>query len=284
MNAESSEVETAPPPRSSALWVRVLSAVILLACAAGLLALGRPGFYAIAILAAAFGLWEFRGITARFRATAPIWLLFPLGFFFLFSGTELRWLPVEGVLAVALVCGLSVFLVLPGGAQGLGRWAMGLAGAVYLGVPLNYYILLYTRPSGDRGLLWVVITLAALMLEDATALLFGRRFGRHAFFPRISPKKTWEGAVSGCLIGTAVMLAGTVFLLGVPWWHGLVLGLLVSITGVAGDLVESQLKRLAAVKDSSHLIPGHGGALDRMDSLLFAPVAVFIYATSFHLL
>lgn len=273
-----------PSPGASTLWVRIASAAVLIAAAFGLLALGRPGFYAIAVLSGGFGLWEFRGITARFRAAAPLWLLFPLGFYFIFSGTELSWLPVEWVLAVALVVGLSVFLFLPGPAQGVGRWAMGLAGAVYIGLPLNYYVLLYTQPSGYRGLFWVLITLATLMLEDTAALLAGRRFGRRPFFPRISPKKTWEGAIVGFLIGVAVMVLGTFFLLGVPWWHGLVLGVLAGITGVAGDLVESQLKRVAAIKDSSHLIPGHGGVLDRMDSLLFAPIAIYLYASAFHLL
>lgn len=286
MTPEASQVagEPRPQPQPSALWVRIASAVVLIAGCVGLLALGRPGFYAIAVLAVGLGLWEFRGITARFRATAPIWLLFPLGFYFVFSGTQLRWLPVEAVLAIALIAGLSVFLFLPGRAQGLGRWAMGLAGAVYLGVPFNYYILLYQRPSGDRGLLWVLVTLATLMLQDTAALLCGRQFGRHPFFPQISPKKTWEGAIAGFVVGVVVMLLGTHFTLAVPWWHGIVLGILASAAGVAGDLVESQLKRLAAIKDSSHLIPGHGGFLDRLDSLLFAPVAVFIYASLFHLL
>jgi len=274
------EVES---PRSG-LWVRIVSAAFLIAAAFGLLALGRPGFYAIAVLSGGFGLWEFRSITARFRATAPLWLIFPLGFYFIFSGTEFHWLPVGVVLAVALVAGLSVFLFLPGRTQGMGRWAMGVAGAVYIGLPLNYYVLLYTQPAGFRGLFWVLITLSTLMLQDTAALLAGRRFGRRPFFPQISPKKTWEGAIGGFVIGVAVMVLGTMFLLQVPWWHGLVLGVLASVTGVAGDLVESQLKRLAAIKDSSHLIPGHGGVLDRMDSLLFAPIAIFLYASAFHLL
>lgn len=281
---ETHRMKQVTPARVSGLWVRIASAAVLIAAAFGLLALGRPGFYAIAILSGGFGLWEFRGITVRFRATAPLWLLFPLGFYFIFSGTELRWLPVELVLGIALIVGLSVFLFLPGKSQGIGRWAMGVAGAVYVGLPLNYYVLLYTHPSGYRGLFWVLITLATLMLEDTAALLAGRRFGRRPFFPRISPKKTWEGAVFGFLVGVAVMVLGTVFLLQVPWWHGLVLGVLAALTGVAGDLVESQLKRLAGIKDSSHLIPGHGGVLDRMDSLLFAPVAIYFYATAFHLL
>lgn len=281
---EISPVKESAERRTSSLWVRIASAAVLIAAAFGLLALGRPGFYAILILSGGFALWEFRGITARLGFAAPYWLLFPLGLYLTFSGTELRWLPVPVVLAGAVVIGLSIFLFLHGRGEGMGRWGMGLAGAVYIGLPLNYYALLYTQPSGYRGLFWILITLGTLMLQDTAALLAGRRFGRHPFFPRISPKKTWEGAVGGLVIGIAVMTLGTLFLLGVPWWQGVVLGVLASVTGVAGDLVESQLKRLADVKDSSHLIPGHGGVLDRMDSLLFAPIAVYLYAMAFHLL
>lgn len=281
---ETRQVKEIPASSSRGLWVRIASAAVLLAVSIGLLALGLPGFYAFTLVACVFSLWEFRGISAHLGAAAPLWLLFPLGLYFMFSGTELRWLPLQDVLAATLIVGLSVFLFLPGRTQGLGRWAMAVAGALYIGFPINYYLLLYTQPSGYRGLIWVLITLATLMLQDTAALLAGRRFGRHPFFLRISPKKTWEGAVGGFVIGIAVMVLGTMFLLGVPWWHGLVLGVLASLTGVAGDLVESQLKRLAAIKDSSNLIPGHGGVLDRMDSLLFAPIAIYLYASAFHLL
>src|SRR5919204_2059625 len=110
------------------------------------------------------------------------------------------------------------------------------------------------------------------------------RFGRHPFVPAISPKKTVEGAAGGLLGAVVVMLLLGVGLLAIPPWHAIALGILIGLMAELGDLVESQMKRLAEVKDSSNLIPGHGGVLDRLDSVLFPPIVVFLYAYYLHLL
>src|SRR5439155_428596 len=136
--------------------------------------------------------WEFRGLSDKMGSRAPGWLLFPLGAFFAFSGTVLRQVDVALVLSLALVAGLGAFLVVPGRRQGLGRWAMGVAGALYIGMPFNYYLLLYT--SKPHGLEWTLFTIFAVIACDAAALLVGSRIGRHPFFTTISPRKTVEGA------------------------------------------------------------------------------------------
>ncbi len=266
------------------LAVRVLSGLLLALLVGGLFALGRPGLYVVVLAVGATALWEFRGLSARMGQRAPSWLLYPLGFVFAFSGTALKAVPLELVLSVALIAGLSVFLVLPGRREGLGRWAMGLAGAIYIGLPLNYYLLLYDNARRSPGIAWVVLIVLTVVVCDAAALLIGTRLGRHPFFPAISPKKTVEGALAGLVSAVPVMVAGGTFLLGLPPLQGAVLGLLIGVTAQAGDLVESQMKRLAGVKDSSHLIPGHGGLLDRLDSALFPPIVVFLYASYLHLL
>lgn len=274
-----------PPTGASrvrSLLVRIASAAVLVGVIIGLLALGRAGIYALGALLMALGLWEFGRLSGLMGHRAPVWLLFPLGFYFTFSGTEFKALPPQAVLSIALILGLTVFLFLPGRRQGLGRWAMGLAGAVYVGLPLNYYLLLYD--SSSRGLAWVVTVLTAVVVADAAALLVGMAIGRHPFFPSISPKKTWEGAIAGILLCVPVMVVGGLLVLSIPWWHAAVLGLLAGVSGTLGDLVESQMKRLAGVKDSSNLIPGHGGVLDRIDSALFASVVVYLYGASLHLL
>jgi phosphatidate cytidylyltransferase len=250
----------------------------------GLLALGRWGVYVIVLVLGGLGLWEFRGLSDRMGFRAPSWLLYPLGVYFTLSGTLFTAVPVQVVLAVALIAGLSVFLVLPGRRDGLGRWAMGLAGAVYIGVPFNFYLLLLQDASRAPGVLWLAMVILTVVASDVAALLVGSRFGRHPFLPAVSPKKTVEGALGGLLLAVPVMLAGGVLLLHLPPVHAAVLGVLIAIAAEIGDLVESQMKRLARVKDSSNLIPGHGGVLDRLDSSLFPPVVVFLYVSYLHLL
>ena len=189
---------------------------------------------------------------------------------------------VNLVLALSLVGGLAAFLVVPGRRQGLSRWAMGVAGALYVGMPFNFYLLLYT--SKPNGLVWTLFTIFAVVASDAAALLVGSRIGRHPFFSNISPKKTVEGAIAGVVAPILVMLIGVSAVLGFSPVHAILLGFLVGSSAEIGDLVESQMKRLADVKDSSHLIPGHGGVLDRIDSILFPPILVYFYVAVFHLL
>src|SRR5207248_6086533 len=109
------------------------------------------------------------------------------------------------------------------------------------------------------------------------ALLVGMRLGRHPFFPAISPRKTVEGALGGLLFSVPFMLVGGLLLLGLAPWQAAAAGLLIGVSAQLGDLVESQMKRLARVKDSSNLIPGHGGVLDRLDSILFPPILIYLF-------
>jgi len=278
---------TSNPPvdnrmKPSPLMIRILSAsVFLVVVLAGVYA-GLYGVYALVILLGGLALWEFLGLSDGMGSRAPAWLLFPLGAFFAFSGTVLKQIDVNLVLSLALVGGLAIFLVVPGRRQGLGRWAMGVTGALYIGMPFNYYLLLYT--SKPDGLVWTLFTIFAVIANDAAALLVGSRICRHPFFSSISPHKTVEGAVAGVLASVIAMLIGISGILGLSPLHAIVIGVLVGLSALVGDLVESQMKRIAEVKDSSHLIPGHGGVLDRLDSILFPPILVYFYVTTFHLI
>ena len=271
-----------PSPRLSPLMVRILSGAIFIAVVLVALYVGTYGAYVLAIVLAGLALWEFRGLSDAMGSRAPSWLLFPLGAFFVFSGTVLKQIDLAVVLSLALVGGLAAFLVVPGRRQGLGRWAMGLAGALYIGMPFNYYLLLYT--SRPHGLVWSAFTIFAVIASDAAALLVGSRLGKHPFFAGTSPHKTLEGAIAGVVAAVVVMLVGVSVVLGISPLHAIVIGFLVGSTAELGDLVESQMKRIAEVKDSSHLIPGHGGVLDRLDSILFPPILVYFYVTMFGLL
>ena len=268
--------------RPSPLMVRILSAFVILAMVIGLVLVGIYGVYALVLLLGGLALYEFNALSDKMGSRAPAWLLFPLGVFFAFSGTALKQVDVTLVLALALVGGLGAFLFLPGQRQGLSRWAMGLAGALYVGMPFNFYLLLYT--SKPNGLVWTLFTIFAVVASDASALLVGSRIGRHPFFATISPRKTVEGAIAGVVGAVIVMVIGVSMVLGINPLHAIALGFLVGTSAQVGDLVESQMKRIADVKDSSHLIPGHGGVLDRIDSILFPPILVYVYVTMFHLL
>ena len=268
--------------KPSPLMIRILSAFVFIAVVIAALFLGVLGVYVLVVLLGGLALWEFRGLSDKMGSRAPSWLLFPLGAFFAFSGTVLKQVDVELVLSLTLVAGLGAFLFVPGRRQGLGRWAMGLAGALYIGMPFNYYLLLYTSKS--HGLEWTLFTIFAVIACDAAALLVGSRIGRHPFFTAISPRKTVEGAVAGVVASVIVMLIGMSAVIGLSLWHAIVVGVLVGLSAQMGDLVESQMKRIAEVKDSSNLIPGHGGVLDRLDSILFPPILVYFYVSMFGLL
>jgi phosphatidate cytidylyltransferase len=146
--------------------------------------------------------------------------------------------------------------------ESLGILAFGLP---YFAVPLAS---IYRLQHRDRGL--VFLLLAIVWLGDTAAFYVGSRFGRHKMAPTISPKKTWEGAAAGFLTGVVAAAAWSL------WWRGglepelLVLGAFTAAAAQVGDLVESMLKRGVGVKDSGHVLPGHGGLLDRCDALLFA--------------
>lgn len=280
------KVTTAPKPRSfrpSPLMVRILAGGALLLAVLGLVLAGIVGIWILVLAIGGVALWEFRQLSDKMGFRAPSWLIFPLGAYFAFSGTVLRGIDTTLILSIALVGGLAVFLFIPGQREGLGRWALGLAGAIYVGMPFNFYLLLYSSaPLHGTG--WLLFTVCTVVVSDTAALLVGGAIGRTPFFPSISPHKTLEGAIAGVLFCVPVMMLGAITLLDIPLPAAALLGLAIGISAEAGDLVESQMKRVAGVKDSSNLIPGHGGVLDRIDSMLFPPIVVYLLAAAFHLL
>jgi len=156
-------------------------------------------------------------------------------------------------------------------------WAWTIAGILYVGWLLSYLVALRGLDAGRN---WVFFALFVTWVSDTTAFFIGRRFGRHKMAPNISPGKTWEGAMGGILgaiIMSILFFTPTPFHLPLIYWQAILLSVLVSIFGQVGDLVESLLKRSMGVKDSGKLMPGHGGILDRMDSVVFAGMVVYYY-------
>lgn len=148
-----------------------------------------------------------------------------------------------------------------------------LMGPVYTGYMLSSVVLLRDAVPGFPGALLTVGICASLWVSDSFAYLVGSKIGRHKMVPKISPNKSWEGFVGG-IVGSVIVwciLAVTgLYRLNIP--YAMLCGVIVSILGVFGDLIESRIKRGVGVKDSGNLIPGHGGMLDRNDSLIFGSI------------
>ena len=128
--------------------------------------------------------------------------------------------------------------------------------------------------AADDGPARIVTFILCVVASDTGGYIAGVLFGKHKMAPTVSPKKTWEGFAGSVLFGVGIGIACSIWLLGVGWYVGLLLGVLLVAVGTAGDLVESMIKRDAGIKDMSSFLPGHGGIMDRLDSLLVAaPVA-----------
>jgi phosphatidate cytidylyltransferase len=152
-----------------------------------------------------------------------------------------------------------------------GRVGMGLAGVAYCSLTLGFLIMM------PREL--VLLLFGIIWIGDSVAYYVGRALGRHSLAPKVSPKKTIEGAAAG-FIGSVVAGVIGAFLLGEPWLRVAGVSAATAIAGQVGDLAESVLKRSAGVKDSSSILPGHGGILDRLDSLFFAaPIFYWFFNT-----
>ncbi|HEX5108289.1 MAG TPA: phosphatidate cytidylyltransferase [Vicinamibacterales bacterium] len=155
--------------------------------------------------------------------------------------------------------------------------AADLVAPIYIGAPLGSLVVVQVKGGWQATLLLV----ALVIVSDSAQYYCGRMFGRHPLAPSISPKKTIEGAVGGLVFGMAFMvLAGSRLLPAASLLSVAALGAAIVVLGICGDLFESRLKRLAGMKDSSSLIPGHGGVLDRIDALLFAAPAFYVYLRS----
>ncbi len=155
--------------------------------------------------------------------------------------------------------------------------AVTLFGPVYTGYMLSAVVLLRAALPGFEGIIFSIGVCASLWISDSFAYMVGSKFGKHKMVPKISPKKSWEGFFGGLLGSVLVWIFIWVLCpntIGI--WFAILCGIVVSIMGVCGDLIESRIKRGVGVKDSGNLIPGHGGMLDRSDSLIFGVITAYL--------
>ncbi len=184
-------------------------------------------------------------------------------------------------LAVWALVALLWFIAFYSGDRPVYAFFLLLLGPVYVGFLLGHGLAIYDIASAlggaeNLGRNWLLFTLAGTSASDTGAYAVGRLTGRHQMAPSLSPNKTWEGAGGGFIVSVLVMTAvGLLLDLGVPLWQYVLVALVVAAMAQIGDLFESFLKRRAEVKDSGSIMPGHGGLLDRIDSILFALPAVY---------
>ena len=244
-----------------------------------------PWFSLLIAAAALAGTYEFYRM-ANFDSREPLLylgLLWTLALVLSPHYTNPDLLPI--VITVAVLASLICLLLRRSREKAFPDWPWTIAGALYVGWMLSYWLNLRGLEDGRN---WVYLAMLATFANDTGAYFIGRARGKHKLAPIISPAKTWEGAIGGLVsavlaavvVATVLMLIsvrlGAPFVLG--YWQIVILGFLIAIFAQLGDLVESLLKRNMGVKESGNLLPGHGGILDRFDSLIFVGAVVYYYA------
>jgi phosphatidate cytidylyltransferase len=254
---------------------RVLSGAVLFVLAVGIVWFSTPAiFLAVAELLLVLALVEFVSLARASGLPVPA---IPAGIAAMLTCAAFAQglpLPLDSVLISALVAlGALTLTGWNGGRDALGLASASLFPALYLGLPVGAMVAI-RETRGRDALFLLMLTVFA---SDTAQYYSGRAFGRRPLAPAISPKKTVEGAVGGFVFGAVVCaVIGAVWLPVVPVALRAAIGVMIVALGIAGDLFESMLKRSAGVKDSSSLIPGHGGILDRIDALLFAAPVYYV--------
>ena len=259
-----------PALRLSNLSQRLVAAIVGLPVLIGAIWAGGNVFLAVVLAACLAAAWEFSRLSVASGNPVAKPVLITGVAVLTIAGPQFAPAAITAVLLAALTWSLWRYQRGEGGADWL--WTVG--GVLYTGwLPAHFLAL----RAGERGFEWVSLALCATIVSDTAAYAVGRAFGRRRMAPRVSPGKTWEGAIGG-LLATVLFTPLLGWLLGLPNVPLLfILGFGVSVFAQAGDLVESMLKRNAGVKDASGLVPGHGGLLDRMDSLVFVGPLVYYY-------
>jgi phosphatidate cytidylyltransferase len=241
---------------------RVLTAVVAIPIVV-LLTIFSPNwlFASVVGFVAALALEEFLSLSEKKGIGRPgLWFLVPgaLVTFSFIGGSG--W--VAPLLAFAAILLMTATVFSEPIDTALGRVGMGLGGVVYCCMTLGVLVIM------PREL--ILLLFAVIWAGDSAAYYGGRALGRHLLAPTVSPKKTIEGAIAGLIASVAVGVFGGVYFLREPWLNMVGISAVTAIVGQVGDLAESVLKRSAGVKDSSSILPGHGGILDRLDSIFFA--------------
>ena len=292
---------SAPPATSKAkVFVRrLLSTVILWSVVIGAMFSGNKllsdyVFLTIMVVLAGVGLTEFYGLVEKRELVCfKRWgilggLLLIVGTFLHFTGklgiegTPARVNDFETSFLILFVLGLCVLRFLSrSNTAGILAISTTLFGLMYVPYLLNFIQKIYFFPGGVQGHYYLLYFILVTKLSDSGAYAVGSLIGKHKMIPRISPGKTWEGFGGAVVVSTIASLIFAALagdhLRGMTWGHAVVLGVILSVSAVIGDLIESLFKREAGIKDSGKFFPGIGGILDLLDSLLFNAPLMYLY-------
>ncbi len=253
---------------------RILTAVIGLPLLIAIIWFGGPWFALLMAAMAGIAGWEFYGMASRLK----IQPLTYFGIVWILLIVISPFCPYPSALTIlitsAIIISLIWMLFRHPRDQAFAGWAWTMAGILYIGWMLSYWVRLRGLETG-KGL--VFLTIFTTFANDTGAFFIGRTWGRHPLCRSVSAGKTWEGAIGGLASSlAAVFIINAIFKLPFSYWQIALAGLIISVFAQLGDLVESLLKRNSGVKDAGKLIPGHGGILDRVDSLIFTGVIVYL--------
>ncbi len=294
----------------SDLIKRIIVGAVGIPIAVGIIYLGGYLFMAVIIVISSLAMHEYYKLAEKKGVWPLKWLSIVFGALFLFVAFEILKKGGDyqslhpGIVFPSLMI-LYILALLTGGlfrrkqANPLLSIAVSITGFMY--ITLSFMFLLGVRyfdtsvelaagtginsikpwaaAIDGRWAGWLLLSVfLAVWICDSAAYFIGKAIGKHKLMERVSPKKTWEGAIAGFVFAIITFIVCTFFLIkGLPLIHAVVCGAIVGTAGQVGDLAESLLKRDAGVKDSSNLLPGHGGALDRFDSIIFVMPLVYIY-------
>jgi len=242
-------------------------------------------FFAFVVIISLISFYEFCSIAKNKNANANLWFGSLIIFLLLIN----QFKHFIDISAIILFSSLSLLIIELFRNKGSAIFNLGATflGIFYIGIFATSLIALreFYPDIGElynRGGYLVIAVLVSIWIGDSAAYYGGTALGRHKLFPRVSPKKSWEGAIFSFVFSVgALILAKLIVLNFLSWQNVIAIGIIIGTFGQIGDLVESLLKRDSAVKDSSSIIPGHGGVFDRFDSLFFSAPVIWLYLRYF---
>ncbi len=260
---------------------RIITAVLGIPLVITIILLGNPLLSLFVLILSLLGIIEFNRLARKrnlesFQLLSILWTLAFVLVTYLITERVIG----DEYLIYTLITGLTISLIWLIISKHKNNhylaWGYSIIGPIYVGLLLSYIILTRNLTQGSE---WVLVMIIGVFSTDTFAFFAGKTFGKHKLAPTISPGKTVEGSLVGLLAAPiGVMLASFILNLNLEIWQSIFLGVLIGILAQIGDLIESYLKRLSNVKDSGHWVPGHGGILDRIDSIVLNTMIVYYFA------